>query len=79
MFLYTEPSPLNKFPPNFLYDVEAAGNRLVSKAAQLVQNKTTKITETAGDRLVSKLITCTMNIFTNSVITGHLWKTQDFI
>ena len=41
----TEPSPLNKLPPNFLRDVEAAGDRLVAKAAQLVQNRTTNITE----------------------------------
>ena len=35
---YIEPSPLIKLPPNFLHDVEAAGDRLVAKAAQLVQN-----------------------------------------
>ena len=40
-----EPSPLDKLPPNFLYDVEAAGDRLVAKAAQLIQNKTINITE----------------------------------
>ena len=40
-----EPSPLDKLPPNFLRDVEAAGDRLVAKAAQLVQNRTTNITE----------------------------------
>ena len=43
--LITGPSPLDKLPPNFLHDVEAAGDRLVSKAAQLIQNKTTNITE----------------------------------
>ena len=40
----TEPSRLHKLPPNFLHDVEAARDRLVAKAAQLVQNKTTNIT-----------------------------------
>lgn len=43
--LIIEPSPLDKLPSNFLRDVEAAGDRLVAKAAQLVQNKTTNITE----------------------------------
>jgi len=41
----TGSSPLDKLPPNFLCDVEAAGDRLVSKAAQLVQSKTTNLTE----------------------------------
>ena len=41
----TRTSPLDKLPPDFLRDVEAAGDRLVSKAAQLIQNKTTNITE----------------------------------
>ena len=41
----TGSSPLGKLPPNFLCDVEAAGDRLVSEAAQLVQSKTTNITE----------------------------------
>ena len=41
----TEPSLLDKLPPNFLHDVEAAGDRIVAKAAQLIQNKTTNITE----------------------------------
>ena len=41
----TEPSPLDKLPSNFLHDVEATGDRLVAKAAQLVQNRTTNITE----------------------------------
>ena len=40
-----EPSPLDKLPPNFLHDIEAARDRIVAKAAQLVQNKTTNITE----------------------------------
>ena len=39
----TEPSLLDKLPSNFLCDVEAAGDRLVAKAAQLIQ--TTNITE----------------------------------
>ena len=45
VLLTTEPSPLDKLPPNFLRDVEAAGDRLVAKAAQLVQIRTTNITE----------------------------------
>ena len=45
LLLYTQPSPLDKLPPNFLHDVEAAGDRLIAKAAQLVQNKTTNMTE----------------------------------
>ena len=45
LLLYTEPSPLDKLPPNFLHDIEAAGDRLVAKAVQLVQNKTTNITD----------------------------------
>ena len=36
---------MDKLPPNFLHDVEAAGDTLVAKAAQLVQDKTTNITE----------------------------------
>ena len=36
--LYTAPSPVDKLPPNFLHVVEAAGDRLIAKAAQLVQN-----------------------------------------
>ena len=36
---------MDKLPANFLHDVEAAGDRLVAKATQLVQNKTTNITE----------------------------------
>ena len=39
------PSPLDSLPPNFLHDVEAAGYRLVAKAEQLIQNKTTNISE----------------------------------
>ena len=39
------PSPLDSLPPNFLHDVEAAGDRLVAKAEQLIQNKTTNISE----------------------------------
>ena len=31
-------SVLSKLPPNFLHDVEAAGDRLVAKAYQLIQN-----------------------------------------
>ena len=45
MLYTTDPSLLDKLPPNFLCDVEAAGDRLVAKAAQLIQNKTTNITE----------------------------------
>ena len=38
-------SLLSKLPPSFLHDVESAGDRLVAKAGQLIQNKTTNITE----------------------------------
>ena len=31
LLLYTEPSPLDKLPPNFLHDVEGTGDRLVAK------------------------------------------------
>ena len=34
-------SLLSKLPPSFLHDVELAGDRLVAKAPQLIQNKTT--------------------------------------
>ena len=44
-YVLTEPPPLDKLPPHFLRDVEAAGDRLVAKATQLIQNKTTNITE----------------------------------
>ena len=40
-----ESSPLDKLPSNILHDVEEAGYRLVAKAAQLLQNKMTNITE----------------------------------
>ena len=30
---------------NFIHDVESAGDHLVAKASQLIQNKTTNITE----------------------------------
>ena len=38
-------SLLSKLPPSFLYDIESAGNRLMVKAPQLIENKTTNITE----------------------------------
>ena len=38
-------SLLSKLPPSFLHDDESAGDRLVAKAPQLIQNKTTNITE----------------------------------
>ena len=38
-------SLLSKLPPSFLYDIESAGDRLMVKAPQLIQNKTTNITE----------------------------------
>ena len=41
----TGPSPLDRLPPDFLCDAEAAGDQLVAKAVQLIQNKTTNITE----------------------------------
>ena len=37
--------PFDKFSPDFINDVESCGDRLVSKAAQLVSNKTTNISE----------------------------------
>ena len=37
--LCTGSSHLSQLPPNFLHDVESAGDRLVSKASQLIQNK----------------------------------------
>ena len=43
--VYTGPSVLSRLPPNFLRDAESAGDRLVAKASQLIQNKTTNITE----------------------------------
>ena len=43
--LITGLSLLDKLPPDFLRDVGAAGDQLVTKAAQLVQNKTTNVTE----------------------------------
>ena len=41
----TGPSPFDKLSPDFLRDAETARDRLVAKAAQLIQNITTKITE----------------------------------
>ena len=38
-------SLLSKLPPSFLHDVESAGDWLVAKAGQLIQNKTKTITE----------------------------------
>ena len=42
---HTDPLPFGKFPPDFINDVESCGDRLVSKAARLVSNKTTNISE----------------------------------
>ena len=36
---------LNDLPPNLLFEVERAGDRLVNKAHQLISNKTTNLTE----------------------------------
>ena len=36
---------LNDLPPNLLFEVERAGDRLVNKAAQLISNQTTNLTE----------------------------------
>ena len=44
-YICTDSSILSRLPPNFLHDVESAGDRLVAKASQLIQNKTTNITE----------------------------------
>ena len=38
-------SLLPKLLPSFLHDAESAGDRLVAKAQQLIQNKTSNITE----------------------------------
>ena len=38
-------SLLSKLPASFLHDAESAGDRLEAKAQQLIQNKTTNITE----------------------------------
>ena len=54
--LITGPSPLDKLPPTFLHDVEAAGDRLVSKAAQLIQNKTTNISENCDKMIFEKML-----------------------
>ena len=42
---HTDSLPFDKFPPDFITDVESCGDMLVSKAAQLVNNKTTNISE----------------------------------
>ena len=42
---HTDLLPFDKFPPDFINDVELCGDKLVSKAAQLVSNKTTNISE----------------------------------
>ena len=36
---------LHDLPPNLLFEVERAGDRLVNKAAQLITNKTTNLSE----------------------------------
>ena len=43
--VYTGAPVLSRLPPNFLHDAESAGDRLVAKASQLIQTKTTNITE----------------------------------
>ena len=40
---HTDSLPSDKFSPDFINDVESCGDRLVSKATQLVSNKTTNI------------------------------------
>ena len=44
-YVHTSSSILSQLPPNFIHDVESAGDRLVAKASQLIQNKTTNIRE----------------------------------
>ena len=44
-YVHIGSSILSQLPPNFIHDVESAGDRLVAKASQLIQNKTTNITE----------------------------------
>ena len=41
----TEATCLESHPPGLLRSVEAAGDRLVSKSAQLIQDKTTNLSE----------------------------------
>ena len=43
--VYTGAPVLSWLLPNFLHDAESAGDHLVAKANQLIQNKTTNITE----------------------------------
>ena len=40
-----ETTPLDNFPPGLLRSLEAAGDRLVSKSVQLIQDKTTNLSE----------------------------------
>ena len=69
-FLYCLPiighSPLDKLPPDFLRNIEIAGDWLLAKAAQLIQNKTTNITE------IFKFIRCKMDggKFCNRIQSG---------
>ena len=55
MNVFVGSSLLSKLPPSFLHDVESAGDRLVAKAPQLIQNKTTNITE---NFMFIRYITC---------------------
>jgi len=43
--LCIDPMTVAKMPSRFIRDVEATADRLVSKAKQLIHNKTTNITE----------------------------------
>jgi len=43
---------LNDLPPNLLFEVERAGDRLVNKAAQLVSNQATNLTECFGPKQI---------------------------
>ena len=36
---------LHEIPPNLIFEIERAGDRLVSKAVQLISNNTTNLTE----------------------------------
>jgi len=42
---HPKPINLDDLPPNFPFEVERAGDRVVNKAHQLINNKTTNLTE----------------------------------
>ena len=48
-YICTGSSILTRLPPNFLHDVESAGDRLVAKASQLIQQTLLRILCQSGD------------------------------